>query len=106
MRETDAEIDSAGVQEATRGSEFESVSTRRYSVAPEEPLDVAVVYAVAASKGVDPVGLGEPLNDAIDADALRQLFASAGDSLTARFTLDGCEVTVADGGSDVIVSTQ
>ncbi|WP_248516637.1 HalOD1 output domain-containing protein [Salinarchaeum laminariae] len=106
MRETDAEIDSGGVQEATRSSEFESVSTRRYSVAPDEPLDVAVVYAVAASKGVDPMGLDEPLNGAIDADALRQLFASAGDSLTARFVLDGCEVSIVDGGDDVIVSTR
>lgn len=106
MREPDADIDGGGVQEATRSEEFETVSTRRYSVAPDEPLDVAIVYAVAASKGVDPLGLDEQLNDVVDADALRQLFASGGESLTARFPLDGCEVTVADGGSDLIVSTR
>ncbi|WP_460917845.1 HalOD1 output domain-containing protein [Salinarchaeum chitinilyticum] len=74
-------------------------------MAPDEPLDVAIVYAVAAAKGVDPMGLDQQLNDVVDADALRQLFASGGEPLSAKFLLDGCEVTVADGGSDVIVST-
>lgn len=106
MRNTDADLDSGGVQEATHSEEFESVSTPRYTVAPDEPLDVAIVYAIAATKGVDPTGLDQPLNDVVDADALRQLFASGDESLSATVVVDGYQVTIADGGSDVIVSDQ
>ncbi|AGN02197.1 hypothetical protein L593_11260 [Salinarchaeum sp. Harcht-Bsk1] len=105
MRESDANLDSGGVQEATTSESFDTVSTRRYTVGADEPLDVAIVYAVAATKGVGPMELEDPLNDVVDADALRQLFASGDESLSATIYVDGHRVTVAEGGRELIVSS-
>jgi hypothetical protein len=85
-------------------SEFEPVSSRRYTVDPDEPVDVAVVCAVAEAKGVEPTELDQQLNDVVDADALQQLFVSSDDSLSATFFLDGYRITVFDGGEELIVS--
>lgn len=104
MRESDADIDSGGVQEATGSEDFDAVSTRRYTVAADEPLDVAIVYAVSAMKGVGPTELDRPLHEVVDADALRRLFASAGEPLSATLLVDDYKVTIADGGRELIVS--
>ena len=69
MPEFNANLDSGGVQDATTAEPFDTVSTRRYTVGPDEPLDVAIVYAVAAMQGVEPTELDDPLHDTVDADA-------------------------------------
>lgn len=109
MPEHEPDTDTGGVQKATRSDglgadDFETMSTRRYTVAPEEPLDVAIVYAVAAKRGVEPTQLKRPLQEVVDADALRRLFESADESLRATILVDGHEVTVADGGGELVVS--
>lgn len=109
MPEHEPDIDTGGVQRATQSDglgtdDLETVSTQRYTVAPEEPLDVAIVYAVAAKRGVEPTQLDRPLQEVVDADALRRLFESADVSLHATILVDGHEVTVADGGRELIVS--
>lgn len=106
MRDTDADMDCGSVQEAARSTDVDAMSTRRYTVGPDEPLDVAIVYAIAATKGVSPTELDQPLNDAVDADALRRLFEGADESLSATLRFEELEVTVADGGNDVIVSSK
>lgn len=106
MPEPDTEPDSGGVQEASRSNEFEPMSSRRYTIDPDEPLDVAIIYAVAAARGVGPMELDQPLNDVVDADALQQLFASSDGDVSATIFLDGYRVTVLDGGSELIVSGQ
>lgn len=104
MREHDTDIDSGGVQEATLRSDPDGVRTRRFSVEPGEPVDVAIVYAVAAMEGVEPTALDRPLNDVVDADALRRLFEGADRSLQATIELDGYAVRIVDGGNELIVS--
>lgn len=106
MPEPDTKPDSGGVQDAARPTEFEPTSSRRYTVEPDEPVDVAIVYAVAAAKGVDPMGLDQSLNEVVNADALQQLFASSDGTVSASFFLDGYRVTVLDGGRELIVSDQ
>jgi len=106
MRESNANLDSGGVQDVTSSEAIDAVSTRRYTVGPDEPLDVAIVYAVAAMKGVGPMELENPLHDVVDADALRQLFASADESLSATIFVDGHRVSIVAGGEELIVSKQ
>lgn len=105
MQEHDAELERGGVQKACGPDQPDAVSTQRYSVDPDEPLDVAIVYALAAAKGAEPTEIEQPLHDVVDADALRQLFSSADETLSVTFALDGRSVTVTDGGRDVIVSS-
>lgn len=105
MRDTDADMDCGGVQDATGTADVDAVSTRRFTVGPDEPIDVAIVYAIAATKGVSPTELDRPLNDVVDADALRRLFESADESLTATIRFEELEVTVVDGGQNVVVSS-
>lgn len=104
MRDTNTELDCGSVQDATRSADVDAMSTRRFTVAPDEPLDVAIVYAIAATKGVSPTELDRPLNDVVDADALRRLFDSTDQSLSATIRFEELEVTVADGGTNIIVS--
>lgn len=72
-------------------------STGQASVSDE------VISAVAAARGADPLDL-DPLNEAIDPDALDALYrrdgrerASTPDRL--EFTYSGCGVVVDEGGS-------
>lgn len=64
---------------------------------------MAVVEAVAAEAGLDPVELDRPLNDVIDPEALDRLVDSYADRPGASpfevsFSYYGHEVTVSSGG--------
>lgn len=66
-------------------------------------VSLAVVEAVAAREGVDPVALTPPLHDAIDPDTLDTLFARQADDSTQgieslRFEFCGYTVTVSGDG--------
>lgn len=104
MARHDTETDSGSVRKPIDSREYEPMSSRRYTVDPEEPVDVAIVCAVAEAKDVEPTELDERLNDVVDADAFQRLFASGDDGLSATFFLDGYRVTVFDGGTELIVS--
>jgi len=71
-------------------------------------VSMAVVEAVADAEDVDPLDL-EPLNDAIDPDALDSLFSQGGapaDGSVHEVSLqfNGCHVTVRDTGEVVVRS--
>lgn len=74
--------------------------------ASAESASQAVVAAVAAETGADPMTI-EPLYGVLDPDALDALFASDGAATTAapvrvEFTYAGCAVSVTgDGAVDV-----
>lgn len=68
----------------------------------DDPVSMAVVEAVAAREGVDPVELSPPLNDAIDPDALDSLFSSRADESAGieslQFEFCGYTVTLSGDG--------
>lgn len=59
-------------------------------------VSMAVVEALAEARGVSPLELEPPLFDAVDPEALDQLFAASAGVSEGRvvFTVDGHEVTV------------
>lgn len=60
-------------------------------------VSMAVVDALAEARGVSPLEMKEPLYDAVDPDALDNLFESGSDTLKSGrvvFTTSGYEVTV------------
>jgi hypothetical protein len=61
----------------------------------DKPVSVAIVEAVAASEGVDPHALPEPLQDYVDVDALNRL--SAERSCRISFVYFEYRVTVTAG---------
>lgn len=66
---------------------------------PGEQLHWDIVTAVADTKDIEPLELDERLYDAVDPDALWQLFADRPDGTSrghghVTFTLARCEVTV------------
>lgn len=63
-----------------------------------EAPSIAVVRALADFKGVDPVEL-DPLETAIDTDALDTLFRSERDDIWIQFRLDDLKVVVEGSGS-------
>lgn len=67
-----------------------------------EDLIVAIVEAVAADKGVDPMELDLQLAEQIDLDALATVYTSASQhpetTVTVKFTVDDCTVTVRNDG--------
>ena len=72
-----------------------------------ERVSTKVVTAVAGAKDVDPIDL-PPLYDAIDPDALNQLFRPGVQSVGSaagqvRFTFAGCDVVV-DSDNQVTVT--
>lgn len=76
------------------------VETRQTSAAPS----IAVVEAVAAREGVDPVELDRPLNDVLDPDALDRLVRSydaqpGASPFEVSFTYYGYSVTVSSSGT-------
>lgn len=75
-----------------------------YKPTPSEPLSETIVYAVAETKGVDPMDLTERLYDCIDPDALDRLFRTGrhGSGSTVVFKMAGCRVEVQDGGAVVV----
>jgi len=75
-----------------------------YKPTPSEPLSQTIVYAVAETKGVDPMDLSERLYDCIDPDALDRLFKTGrhGSGGTVLFKMAGCRVEVQDGGAVVV----
>ena len=62
----------------------------------EEPLSVKVIRAVAQKEGIVPVDLAIPLHDAVNPDALDQLFRSNDATLT--FEYYGYEICVSKTG--------
>lgn len=72
----------------------------------DETVSDRVIAAVAEATGVDPLEL-DPLYNVVDPDALNAIFSPAngrqGADAELRFTMEGCEVVVRDGG-DVVVT--
>lgn len=67
------------------------------------PPSIAVIEAIAAIKGIDPMDMDSTLYDYIDPDALNQLFLSndLGD-IEVDFTIDQYTLTVRrDGGIEI-----
>lgn len=64
----------------------------------EDDICLTVISAVAAARGVRPTELDTPLFEAIDPDALQQLFPCDGRGsdadLSVQFTWAGCTVSV------------
>jgi len=78
--------------------------TVTYERDPDELPARSVVRAVAATVGADPRRM-RPLSDAVDTDALNQLFDSvSADRPTARvtFRFNGCTVAVHGDGRTVV----
>lgn len=72
-----------------------------YEIAGDETVSMAVLRAVSAVEGCDPLSL-KPLADVIDTDALDALFAPrhGGTSRSGgqlSFVYSNCQVTVEDG---------
>lgn len=67
----------------------------------ESPLSITVIEALAEVQGISPIDIRQPLYDAIDPDALDQLFTNASDGHVV-FTIADHEVTVTADG-DVVV---
>jgi hypothetical protein len=61
-----------------------------------EPLSRAVVEAVAARDGIDPVDVETPLYEVVDPDALDALFDGRAGEVT--FEYSGYRVTVTESG--------
>jgi hypothetical protein len=74
----------------------------RVNTMTETTLTESIVLSLADVKGVDPLEL-PPLYDAVDTDALEQLFSRDDDSLELTFFVADCEVTVG-GCEDVTVT--
>lgn len=72
-----------------------------------DDLTLAIVEAVAAAKGVDPMTLDSNLAEQVDLDALAALYTTASQrpdtTWTVEFTVDGWTVTVRSDG-DITVS--
>ncbi len=67
-----------------------------YTPSESESLSQTIVYAVAETKGVDPVDLTERLYDCVDPDALDRLFDTGGHEAVGSvvFTMAGCTVRI------------
>ncbi|WP_136716199.1 HalOD1 output domain-containing protein [Halorientalis salina] len=78
----------------------DDVRRTTWELTEPETIPSAVVRAVSAETGTDPLAMPEPLNDVIDADALIALLGSGpGDgSVSVTFELAGQVVTVTDDG--------
>ena len=68
--------------------------------APETTPTVSerVIHAVADREGVSPLDISPPLFDAVDPDALDQLYAAGRRGPTVECRYAGYRVTVTDGG--------
>ncbi|MBV0923840.1 hypothetical protein KTS45_06450 [Halomicroarcula limicola] len=77
-----------------------------HSTAPAEPLSEAVVYAVAAAKGVDPLDLDERLYDHVNPEALDELFREPDSERHAAltFSMAGCRIEIENGEVVVVVT--
>lgn len=76
---------------------------RRYVAGSDEPIDVAVIYAIANVAGIDPQDVDTTLYDAIDPDALEALLADADPDTRVGFELGAYDVVVT-GRREVIVT--
>lgn len=82
-------------------------SETTYHASPDEQMSEAVINAVACAEGVDPLSIHTPLYEAIDPDALDELFSRRRDDDEAstfqiRFTFHGYEINVRDDGKLVL----
>lgn len=75
-----------------------------YTPSESESLSQTIVYAVAETKGVDPVDLTERLYDCVDPDALDRLFDTGGHEAVGSvvFTMAGCTVRIESGRAVVV----
>jgi len=92
---------SSGKSEASDGGwvSEDRIEIEHFDWADEDAVTLAVVEAVSAVTGQDPVAM-RPLGEVIDSEALAMLFASTphNDENYAQFEYEGCFVRVkADG---------
>jgi len=71
---------------------------------PSTKLSEAVVAAVADREGVDPIDLDRPLYDAIDPDALDDLFENS--AVRVQFDYLGYTVSIGQGGTVCVTETE
>lgn len=62
-----------------------------------------VIDAVATHERVDPVDLNPPLHDAIDLEALNNLFDEGRRSVLVKFAYNGYEVEVSSTGAVTVL---
>lgn len=95
MSEFDTDVSTERAQSPRAGLEGTRAGyDYRYVAGSDEPLDVAIPYAVASAAGVDPVDLEPRLFQAIDPDALEALLAEARPGTRITFELGEYEVAV------------
>lgn len=69
--------------------------------AGDEPVTAAVITAIAEHEEIDPVELEPPLFEAIDVDALNELFPHGSEG-TIQFLYRGHQITVSADGEVTI----
>lgn len=103
MHDTDTDPDRPAPRRSAGDGPRDAADVQHYTVDEDEPLDVAITYAIAALEGIDPRDVDPPLHDVVDPEALERLITSATGDARARFSVGRYDVTVADGGSEVVV---
>lgn len=103
MHDTDTNPDSPAPRRTAGNGPRDAAGVQHYAVDEDEPLDVAITYAIAALEGIDPQDVHPPLHDVVDPEALTRLITSATGDARARFSVGRYDVTVEDGGRAVVV---
>lgn len=106
MHDTDANQNRSVPDRGADDGRAQHVSVHSYSVDRDEPLDVAITYAIASVEDVDPQHVEPPLHDVIDPEALERLFESATGDARARFSVGRYDVTVEQGGREVVIEAE
>lgn len=103
MHDTNPNPDRPAPRRTSGDGPRDAARVQHYTVDDDEPLDVAITYAIAALEGIDPEDVEPPLHDVVDPEALERLITSATGDARARFSVGGYDVTVANGGREVVV---
>lgn len=103
MYDTDATQDRSAALRRGDDSQLDDGTARLYRVGRDEPLDVAITYAIASIEDVDPTDVEPPLHEVVDSEALERLFESATGDARARFRVGDYDVAVENGGREVLV---
>lgn len=95
MSEFETDVSSEAGQMRTAGGTLDGITYQhRYVADGDEPMDVAIPYAVASASGVDPIDLQPKLFEAVDPDALEALLTGADPRTRVSFELGDREVVI------------
>lgn len=105
-RQDAKQVDEWPIGKRGSGSYRKSMNCGPTTVTDADHVSVAIVEAVAAAEGVDPVELTPPLYEVVDTDALDRLFAPNSQRALAdgrsNFSYKGYTITVEAGGTVTI----